>query len=91
METELKEFKNTEGQEICTCKDCKKQFTPYEVEVECTQCDDGYYLYEREDYEGGSYYGKCHCCNGRGSYTYKEKMRCKPCHEYYYECEEDEY
>lgn len=91
METELKELKNTEGQEVCICKDCKKQFTPHEVDVDCAQCDDGDYLYEREDYEGGSFYGKCRACNGHGSYTYKEKQRCKPCYEDYQYREDENY
>lgn len=83
MEHELKELKNAEGQETCTCVDCKKQFTSYKYDDECGSCRDGDYLFEREDYEGGSYYGTCPFCKGHGSFTMTEKKRCTTCKEYY--------
>ena len=63
--------------------DCKKQFTPYKYDDECGSCSDGDYLFEREDYEEGSYYGTCPFCKGHGSFTMTEKKRCTTCREYY--------
>jgi len=81
MEHTQKEIKIAEGQEVCTCIDCKKEFTPHEVDVECLSCRDGERLYEREDYEGGDYYDTCYSCKGHGSYSIREKQRCKECYD----------
>jgi len=92
MENETAKENKTEGEVTCTCIDCKKQFTPFQWDDDCHSCDDGDYLFEAEDYEGGDSYGTCPFCKGKGFHTMTETKRCKSCQEDYHmrlEYEED--
>lgn len=84
-------FKNAEGQEVCTCIDCKKEFTPFEWTDDCYSCNgEG----EREmemEWEYTPSMRTCPFCRGKGFHTNVEKKRCKSCQEHYhYMCENED-
>ena len=66
-----------------TCLNCKAEFEPYVIEIDCPYCEDGDEEVE-EEFGEGSHYRKCISCNGTGIDDFlQDNFCCEDCLEVY--------
>jgi len=73
-----KEFydrQNEKDKQLCTCINCKIEFTRWIRKEECPDCEEGYQECDW-DMDEGSGYRKCRSCNGSGENTEFEYCFC---------------
>lgn len=81
-EKQAQKVKDSGAPEVCTCKRCNKEFSPfyYQEPWDCQNCrGNGYVESALEDWEVGSGYIDCNACDGRGVQEWVEQRECPSC------------